>query len=720
MAVRKKKDTTTTNTTGGDGPQKPPRKKARKKKSEEIADALLTVGADVVPKIALEVESGAGFSPPKTDPAAIREHTIDQIEPEVSVPMSLLSDWDLHLFNEGTHHKLWEKLGSHLLPGGVMFAVWAPNASRVSVIGDFNGWNRDAHPLQPRAASGIWEGFIPDIGKGTKYKYHIVSRANGYQVDKADPFSVHHETPPHTASIVWDLDYDWNDGDWMQSRRARNGYDAPMSIYEVHLGSWRRIDGRSMSYREIAQPLAEYAKKLNFTHVELMPVMEHPFYGSWGYQGTGYFAPTSRHGVPQDFQYLVDVLHQNGIGVILDWVPSHFPNDEHGLAFFDGTHLFEHADPRKGFHPDWNSLIFNYGRNEVRAFLLSSALYWLGQYHADGLRVDAVASMLYLDYSRKAGEWVPNEFGGRENIEAISFLRRLNEDVYKVHPDVQVIAEESTAWPMVSRPTYVGGLGFGMKWDMGWMHDTLRYFSKDPVHRKFHHNDLTFRMMYAFTENFVLPLSHDEVVHGKGSLLGKMPGDEWQRAANLRLLFADMFANPGKKLIFMGGEIGAFREWDHDAGLDWDLLQYPIHAGINRWVEDLNKAYRDVPALHELDMSPDGFEWIDCNDTENSIISLVRRSKTRPNECVVVVLNFTPLPRHNYQVGVPRGGEWREILNSDAALYGGSGQGNMGAVHAAPIPLHGRRWSATITLPPLGAVFLLSGADVEERVASSE
>jgi len=682
----------------------------KNKKPAEIAEELLTVGADVVPKITLEVDSGSRI----IDPAAIREHTLDQIEPEVSVPSSLLSDWDLHLFNEGTHHKLWDKLGAHLVPGGVIFGVWAPNAAEVSVIGDFNGWAGRAHVLRPRGASGIWEGFVPDLAKGAKYKYHIVSRTNGYRVDKTDPFGVHHETSPQTASIVWDLDYEWNDGAWMQSRRARNSYEAPMSMYEVHLGSWRRIDGRSMSYREIAQPLADYVKKMNFTHVELMPVMEHPFYGSWGYQVTGYFAPTSRYGVPQDLKYLIDVLHQNDIGVILDWVPSHFPSDEHGLAYFDGTHLFEHADPRRGFHPDWNSLIFNYGRNEVRAFLLSSALYWLEEYHADGLRVDAVASMLYLDYSRKAGEWVPNEFGGRENIEAISFLRRLNEDVYKVHPDVQVIAEESTAWPMVSRPTYVGGLGFGMKWDMGWMHDSLRYFSKDPVHRKFHHNDLTFRMMYAFTENFVLPLSHDEVVHGKGSLFGKMPGDEWRRAANLRLLFAHMYASPGKKMLFMGADIGQVREWNHDASLQWDLLEAPIHAGINRWLEDLNKAYRDIPAFHELDMYPEGFEWIDCNDTENSIVSLLRRSKTRANELLVVVLNFTPLPRHNYQVGVPRGGKWKEILNSDATLYGGSGQGNMGSIEAAPIPLHGRKWSATLTVPPLGAVFLLTQDGAED------
>jgi 1,4-alpha-glucan branching enzyme len=633
-------------------------------------------------------------------------------------PDTLLTDWDLHLFNEGTHYKLWQKLGNHLVPGGVMFGVWAPNADRVSVVGDFNGWNPDANPLHARGGSGIWEGFIPDLERGATYKYHIVARGTGYRVNKADPMAVHQETPPATASKVWDLEYQWNDSEWMETRRARNGYEAPMSIYEVHLGSWRRVSDnggpeRSMSYREIAQPLADYVKRMNFTHVELMPVQEHPFYGSWGYQGTGYFAPTSRYGTPQDFKYLVDVLHQSGIAVILDWVPSHFPTDEHGLGYFDGTHLYEHADPRKGFQPDWGSLVFNYGRNEVRAFLLSNALYWLDEYHIDGLRVDAVASMLYLDYSRKHGEWVPNEHGGRENLEAIAFLRRLNEDVYKVHPDVQVIAEESTAWPMVSRPTYVGGLGFGMKWDMGWMHDTLRYFSKDPVHRRFHHNDLTFRMMYAFTENFVLPLSHDEVVHGKGSLIGKMPGDEWQRFANLRLLFAHMYASPGKKLVFMGGEIGQYREWNHDTSLDWQLLDYPMHAGANRWVEDLNKAYRDMPALHELDMSPGGFEWIDCCDTENSIVSLLRRSKS--GEAVVAVMNFTPQARYNYQIGVPRGGHWREALNSDAPLYGGSGQGNMGGVDASPIPLHGRRWSVNLTLPPLGAIFLVSGPEKEEE-----
>jgi len=741
MAVRKKKDTGT----GGDAP-KEPKKPVKKKvaakptaepkkkpaaapkvaakpdtRADEAVEELQNVGADIVPSVTLDVDTRGGEDSARSAGGDAGGPTVEA-EPVVEDTRSLIAEWDLHLFNEGTHHKLWEKLGSHIVPGGVVFGVWAPNAARVSVIGDFNDWDNDANPLEPVGASGIWEGFIPGLAKGTTYKYHIVSRHNGYRVDKADPFAVHHETPPATASKVWDLEYEWNDADWMSTRKAKNGYEAPMSIYEVHLGSWRWTsdDGeqwRAMSYREIAHPLAEYVKKMNFTHIELMPPQEHPFYGSWGYQGTGYFAPTSRYGTPQDFKYLVDVLHQNGIGVIIDWVPSHFPSDEHGLGYFDGTHLFEHSDPRRGFQPDWGSLVFNYGRNEVRSFLLSSALYWLDEYHADGLRVDAVASMLYLDYSRKHGEWIPNEFGGRENIEAISFLRRLNEDVYKVHPDVQVIAEESTAWPMVSRPTYVGGLGFGMKWDMGWMHDSLRFFSKDPIHRRYHHNDLTFRMMYAFTENFVLPLSHDEVVHGKGSLIGKMPGDAWQKFANLRLLFAHMYANPGKKLIFMGGEFGQVREWNHDASLQWHLLDDPRHDGARRWLEDLNKAYRDIPALHELDMSPDGFEWIDCCDSENSVVSLVRRSKSNPDEMVVIVMNFTPLPRHNYQVGLPRGGHWSEILNSDATLYGGSGQGNMGGLDASPIPLHGRRWSVTLTIPPLGAVFLKSeaeGADVAE------
>ena len=622
---------------------------------------------------------------------------------------TLLSDWDYHLFNEGSHGDLWRKLGAHPAEGGTLFGVWAPNAKFVSVVGDFNAWNREAHPLQWRGASGIWEGFIPNVGKGAKYKFFIAARDSDFVVEKADPFGVHHQTPPETASIVWDLDYDWRDEEWMRLRKTHNSTTAPMSIYEVHLGSWRRgADNRMLTYREMAPMLADYVKTMNFTHVELLPVMEHPFYGSWGYQCTGFFAPTSRHGTPQDFMYLVDVLHQNGIAVILDWVPSHFPTDEHGLAYFDGTHLFEHADPRKGFHPDWGSFIFNYGRNEVRSFLLSSALYWLGVYHADALRVDAVASMLYLDYSRKHGEWIPNEFGGRENVEAISFLRRLNEDVYKAHPDVQVIAEESTAWPMVSRPTYIGGLGFGMKWDMGWMHDTLRFFGNDPIHRKFHHNDLTFRIMYAFTESFVLPLSHDEVVHLKGSLVAKMPGDAWQKFANLRLLYGHMYSQPAKKLLFMGGEFGQGREWNHDRELDWYLLDISWHETLRRWVEDLNKFYRTVPAMHELDFKPEGFEWIDCCDTENSVLSLVRRSSSNPDQSVVAVLNYTPIPRYNYQVGFPHGGRWREALNSDATLYGGSGMGNMGGIDAMPIPLHGRKHSAALTLPPLGALFFVN------------
>jgi 1,4-alpha-glucan branching enzyme len=678
-----------------------PRK--RTTKAGRIAEEAQAVGADVVPSVTIEVD-------------VIREHETAAGPPAPQgSATSLLSDWDYHLFNEGSHTRLWEKLGAHVTTRdgvpGTIFAVWAPNATFVSVMGDWNGWSSDTHSLEDRGPSGIWEGFVPNIGKGAHYKFHIRSRHNGYRVDKADPFGILHERPSQTASIVWDLDYEWHDEAWMQQRAQRNAFSAPMSIYEMHIGSWRRVaeeGDRPLSYRELAGPLADYVRKMNFTHVQLLPVMEHPFYGSWGYQCTGYFAPTSRYGTPQDLMYLIDVLHQNEIGVILDWVPSHFPTDEHGLSYFDGTHLFEHADPRKGFQPDWGSLVFNLGRNEVRSFLLSSALYWLGVYHADGLRVDAVASMLYLDYSRKQGEWIPNEFGGRENLEAISFLRRLNEDVYNAHPDVQVIAEESTAWPMVSRPTYLGGLGFGMKWDMGWMHDTLRYFALDSVHRKFHHNDLTFRMMYAFTENFVLPLSHDEVVHGKGSLIRKMPGDEWRRFANLRLLFAHMYSQPAKKLMFMGGEIGQWREWNHDASLDWSQLDSPANAALQRWVEDLNKAYRNIPALHELDFSPDGFEWIDCCDTENSIVVLMRKSESQPEKPVVVALNFTPMPRYNYMVGVPHRGRWAEVLNSDAILYGGSGQGNMGGVDAAPIPLHGRKWSVNLTLPPLGAVFLMN------------
>ena len=519
------------------------------------------------------------------------------------------------------------------------------------------------------------------------------------------------EAPPRQASIVWDLTYDWGDGAWMSERSRANGRQAPWSVYELHLGSWMRVpedNNRWLTYRELAPKLADYVLSLGFTHVELMPVMEHPLYQSWGYQVEGYFAPTSRYGTPQDFMFLVDHLHQRGVGVILDWVPSHFPTDEFGLQLFDGTHLFEHADPRLGLHPDWGSSIFNYGRNEVRGFLTSSALCWLDRYHADGLRVDGVASMLYLDYSRKPGEWIPNKFGGRENLEAVDFLRRFNIEVYKERPDTQTIAEESTSWPMVSRPTYLGGLGFGMKWDMGWMHDTLKYFSEDPVHRKFHHNDLTFRMLYAFNENFMLPLSHDEVVHGKGSLINKMPGDDWQKFANMRLLFAWMYAQPGKKLVFMGGEFGQWDEWDVESSLDWHLLNHAPHAGLSHWVGDLNRILREENALHEIDFDPAGFSWIDASDNEQSVVSVLRKGSA-PHDLVIAAFNFTPVPRHNYQIGAPVGGHWRELLNSDAPMYGGSGQGNLGGVDASPVGRHGHLHSVTLTLPPLGAIFLKPG-----------
>jgi len=625
------------------------------------------------------------------------------------IAQSLLTPFDLHLFNEGSHSHLYEKLGAHISkdPDGTSFAVWAPNADWVSVIGDFNGWNRDSNKLVPREQSGIWEGFIPGVAHGALYKYHVHSRVTRTGADKADPFAVFAEQPPRQASVVWDLSYGWGDAEWLSSRQRANSRQAPWSVYEVHLGSWMRVpeeDNRWLTYRELAPHLADYAHRLGFTHVEFMPVMEHPFYGSWGYQVTGYFAPTSRYGTPQDFMFLVDHLHQHGIGVILDWVPSHFPSDEFGLQYFDGTHLYEHADPRLGVHPDWGSSIFNYGRNEVRGFLLSSALSWLNRYHADGLRVDAVASMLYLDYSRKQGEWLPNKFGGNENLEAIDFLRRFNIEVYKEHPDVQTIAEESTSWPLVSRPTYLGGLGFGMKWDMGWMHDTLSYISKDPVHRRFEHHQLTFRALYAFTENYMLPLSHDEVVHGKGSLLSKMPGDDWQKFANLRLLLAYMYAVPGKKLLFMGAEFGQWSEWNHEASLDWHLLDEPMHDGLSRWTGDLNRVMREEKPLHELDFDPAGFAWIDITDAEQSVISFMRRSSR--DELIVAVFNFTPVPRHNYQVGVPLPGRWLELLNSDAPIYGGSGQGNLGGVEAAPIGKHGHLHSLNLTLPPLGALFL--------------
>jgi 1,4-alpha-glucan branching enzyme len=627
---------------------------------------------------------------------------------------SLLTEDDLYLFNEGTHLALYEKLGSHpcTIGGqtGVYFAVWAPNAEAVHVMGDFNGWSKSQHPLLPRGSSGIWEAFLPEAGSGSRYKFFVASRFNNYRVDKTDPYAFHTELTPQTASIVCDLDYHWQDDDWMAGRWRHNGLGAPISIYEMHLGSWGKLSpehGRHPTYRELAAPLVEYLRQMNFTHVEFLPIMEHPFYGSWGYQSTGYFAPTSRHGTPQDLMYLIDCLHQNGIGVILDWVPSHFTTDEHGLGYFDGTHLFEHSDRRQGWHPDWGSYVFNYGRTEVREFLLNSALFWLDKYHIDGLRVDAVASMLYLDYSRKEGEWIPNRFGGRENLDAIEFLRNMNAQVYAKYPDVITIAEESTAWPMVSRPLYVGGLGFGAKWDMGWMHDTLEYASQDPVYRKYRHDQITFRMVYAFSENYVLPLSHDEVVHGKGSLLSKMPGDWWQKFANLKTLYGYMWAQPGKKLLFMGCEFGQWREWNHDMTLDWDLLDFPTHSGLLRWVEDLNRIYRDEPALHEYDCHHNGFQWVDCHDSQQSVLSFLRKGKTMGHE-VLAVFNFTPVPRSGYRLGVPRPGFWKEILNSDAEIYNGTGWGNAGGVQADEFPSHGQPYSLELTLPPLSAVFLRS------------
>ena len=627
----------------------------------------------------------------------------------------MLTEHDIYLFKEGNHFALYNKLGAHpvTLHGvkGTHFAVWAPNGAKVSVIGDFNGWNADSHPLNLRPdGSGIWEGFLPGIDKGTVYKYHIFSRHNNYRVDKTDPFGFYAEVPPKTASIVWDLGYEWHDAKWMKKRRANNSLHAPHTVYEVHPGSWKRPQddqNRFLTYRELAESLADYVKEAGFTHVEFLPVMEHPFYASWGYQTVGYFSPTSRYGTPQDFMYLVDHLHQKNIGVILDWVPSHFPGDVHGLVYFDGTHLFEHADPRKGFHPDWNSYIFNYGRREVCEFLISSALFWLEKYHVDSIRVDAIASMLYLDYSRKEGEWIPNQYGGKENVEAIDFIRKFNQTIYGKHPDVQTIAEESTSWSMVSRPTSGGGLGFGMKWNMGWMHDTLEYMSNNPFQRKHHHNQLTFGMWYAFYENFVLSFSHDEVVHGKGSLIGKMPGDDWQKFANLRLLYGYMYGYPGKKLLFMGDEIAQRKEWNHDTSLEWHLLQYPPHQGMHDWVKELNRLYRKEKALYELDFESAGYEWIDFSDWEQSIISFIRKGKTT-SDIILVACNFTPMPRHNYRIGVPRGDIWNEILNSDASVYGGSGIGNPGPLQAELVSAHGREFSIPLTLPPLGVIFLKS------------
>jgi 1,4-alpha-glucan branching enzyme len=626
---------------------------------------------------------------------------------------SILSKDDVFLFNEGTHYQLYKHLGAHPLEKngkkGFHFAVWAPNAESVSVVGDFNDWNTENHKLrQIHIGSGIWEGFIANLEKEDKYKYHIQSRYQKYSVNKRDPYAFYGEKPPLTASILWDLKYQWHDQLWMKERKENNQLDQPFSIYEVHIGSWRRKlkpENDFLNYRELAVELAQYCKESGFTHVELLPVTEHPFYGSWGYQTVGYFSPTSRYGTPQDFMHFVDYMHQQGIGVILDWVPSHFPSDEHGLVYFDGTHLYEHADPRQGFHPDWNSYIFNYGRKEVQSFLISSAFFWLDYYHVDGLRVDAVASMLYLDYSRKEGEWIPNRYGGRENLEAISFIKKLNEASYYYFPGIQMIAEESTAWPMVSRPIYLGGLGFGMKWNMGWMHDTLSYFSKDPIYRKYHHQELTFSLIYAFNENFVLSLSHDEVTHGKKSLLEKMPGDDWQKFANLRLLFGYMFAHPGKKLLFMGSEFGQRREWQHDYSLDWHILEDEKHAGLLKWVQDLNHVYKEEKSLHEVDFDSSGFQWIESNDWNHSVLAFLRKSK-KGEESILAICNFVPTPWYNYRIGVTENGIWQEILNSDSSLYGGSGLGNMGKVKPTPTPMHGFDFSINVTIPPLGILFL--------------
>ena len=636
-----------------------------------------------------------------------------KIAPQPKAEVSGLTDFDVYLLNEGTHYRAYDKLGAHVGTrdgvAGVQFAVWAPNARQVNVIGVFNGWNPDADPMAQRGDSGFWEGFIPGVEVGMGYKYSVTSGDGNRRIAKADPFGYATEVRPRTASKVGDLAaYSWKDREWMANRPGTNALGAPLSIYEVHLGSWMRSrDGQWLSYAEMAEKLGDYVHEMGFTHVELMPIAEHPFDGSWGYQVTGYFAPTSRFGSPGDFMAFVDALHGRGIGVILDWVPAHFPTDEHALGDFDGTHLYEHADPRQGFHQDWNTYIFNFGRPEVANFLISNALFWLDKYHIDGLRVDAVASMLYRDYSRKPGEWVPNEYGGRENLEAIALLRRVNEQVHALYPGVLTIAEESTAWPMVSRPTNVGGLGFDLKWDLGWMHDTLHYFQEDPINRKYHHNNLTFRGIYAFSENFILPLSHDEVVYGKGSLLTKMPGDTWRKFASLRLLFGYMFAVPGKKLLFMGDEFGQGREWDHDGALEWHLLEDSNHSGLKRWVRDLNTLYRGVPALHELDTHPEGYAWVEPNDSEQSVLSFLRKGHSS-GDTVVFVANFTPVPRHNYRVGVPMAGHWQEILNSDAPIYGGSGQGNIGGVNTSPVSSHGQPRSLVLTVPPLGIVALRS------------
>ena len=716
-------------------PARPAAKGAPAATKPATAKSAPAAGKPAVPKAAKAAAKPAPKPAPKpaAKPAAKTRKKPSQRAVAASLsepvaPFTRLTQDDLWLFNGGRHFSLYEKFGSHVGvspegTAGTYFSVWAPDAERVSLIGDWNEWKAGVDPLSRLGASGVWAGFVPGVAAGALYKYAVESRFAGYRADKADPLAVTAQVPPEQASIVAGLDYEWQDGEWMAGRKAKNALDAPVSIYEVHLGSWRRIvpeeggEPRPMTYREMAPALADYAVEMGYTHVELLPVMEHPFYGSWGYQVTGYFAATRRYGSPQDLMFLIDTLHQRGIGVLLDWVPSHFPTDEFGLGYFDGTYLYEHADPRLGFHPDWGSLIFNYGRHEVKSFLVSSALFWLDRYHADGLRVDAVASMLYRDYSRGEGGWVPNVHGGRENLEAIDFLHTLNRQIAERFPDTLCIAEESTAWPLVSRPVEDGGLGFDMKWDMGWMHDTLKYFALDPLARSHHHGLLTFRAMYAGSENFVLPLSHDEVVHMKGSLIGKMPGDLWQRFANLRLLFAYMLAQPGKKLLFMGGEIGQWREWNHDTSLDWHLLDEPEHAGLHAFVRDANRLYLKEPALHELDAKPaEGFEWLDCSDAERSVLAILRKPADPDGEPVAIVLNFTPVPREDYPVGLPQGGLWREILNSDAERYGGTGAGNPEGAEAENEPLGAWDWTVRLNLPPLAGIVLQRDPTVEPKV----
>jgi 1,4-alpha-glucan branching enzyme len=628
---------------------------------------------------------------------------------------SLLTEFDLYLFNEGTHVRIYQKLGAHVVTRGgkpgVEFAVWAPNADAVSVIGEFNSWAPETTPLQQRASSGIWEAFVPGVGKGTLYKYSIKPRFSSKRIDKADPYGFAAELRPRTASIVWDLEqYTWADQDWLDHRPERQALAAPISIYEVHLGSWKRDPETQafLSYRDLAQQLAEYCQTVGYTHVQLLPITEHPYDPSWGYQTVGYYAPTSRFGTPDDFKAFVDILHQAGLGVLLDWVPAHFPRDPHGLASFDGTALYEHADPRQGEHPDWGTKIFNYGRNEVRTFLISNAVFWTEEYHIDGLRVDAVASMLYLDYSREAGQWIPNRYGGRENLEAISFLQRMNEVVHTECPGVLTVAEESTAYSMVTRPPYMGGLGFSLKWNMGWMHDTLAYIAQEPIHRRYHHNELTFSLLYAYHENFVLPFSHDEVVHGKGSLLTKVPGDAWQKFATLRLLYAYMFGHPGKKLLFQGLDFGMGDEWSEARSIDWHLLKYPLQSGLQRCVADLHRVYRAQPALYEVDFDWRGFDWLESHDNENSVFAFLRKALD-PNNMLAVVCNFTPVPRYDYRVGVPTGGPWREVLNTDSSLYAGGNVGNAGAVWADDAPWAGQPHSLRLTLPPLAAIYLTPG-----------